>query len=64
MENENFEIYWESKNIIWTAKSRVTDNLVHELRKPIGETDYRRFFDNLDAYCKLRNAQKYLEERG
>ena len=59
-ENEKFNIDWDAKEILREAKSRTVDVLIAETRKPLGETDYKVFFDALESYCTLRNAQKAL----
>lgn len=59
-ENEKFNINWDAKEILREAKSKVVDTLIKETRKPLGTTDYKIFFDALESYCTLRNAQKAL----
>lgn len=59
-ENEKFNIDWDAKEILRVARSEAVEVIVEELRKPLGTTDYKVFFDALEAYCTLRNAQKTL----
>jgi hypothetical protein len=63
MANDNFETYWDSKEIFTAAKSKITDEIIAEVRKPLGETDYMKFFQALECYCTLRNAQKHLSDK-
>ena len=59
-ENEKFNIDWDAKEILRVAKSEAVEVLISEVRKPLGTTDYKVFFDALESYCTLRNAQKAL----
>ena len=59
-ENEKFNIDWDAKEILREAKSKTVEVLIEETRKPLGTTNYQVFFDALEAYCTLRNAQKTL----
>ena len=59
-ENEKFNIDWDAKEILRAAKAEMVEIVVEELRKPLGETNYNNFYNALESYCTLRNAQKAL----